>query len=212
MYELLFALTFTSVRKKGLAHTSCHMISFPALLQFFIFIGGLVSQLTSGLWLKTFGFIAPYWFIFACHTAAFLWVVFMVPESKPKSNKRKIRLLSCDSFRSVWKVYRKPRNGGRRNLVLLLIGDGIISLGIMGVSGVITLFVLRSPLCWGPTTLGAFMAFRFFMQGFGGLVGIGVLKRFMSIVNVTRLGMLTLIVSLVFFAFSDKGWMIFLGE
>lgn len=93
---------------------------------------------------------------------------------------------------------------------MLLISDGIISLGVMGISGVVALFVLRSPLCWGPTTLGAFMAFRFFMQGFGGIVGIGLLKRFMNDINVTRVGMVTQCASLAFFAFSDRTWMVFL--
>ena len=95
---------------------------------------------------------------------------------------------------------------------MLLISDGIITLGVMGISGVVALFVLRTPLCWGPGTLGVFMAFRFFMQGFGGIAGIGILKRFMSEINVTRIGMVSQCASLVFFAFSDRTWMVFLGK
>ena len=143
---------------------------------------------------------------------AVLWVIFLVPESKQKAEKKKMRFLSFDSFRAIWSVYKKPRNGGRKNLILLLVSDGIINLGVMGISGVVALFVLRSPLCWGPATLGVFMAFRFFMQGFGGIVGIGLLKRCMSEINVTRVGMVTQCASLVFFAFSDRTWMVFLGK
>lgn len=181
-----------------------------AIVQFAVFLGGVVSQLTSGIWLKNLGFIPPYWFIFACHVTAVLWVIFLVPESKQKAEKKKMRFLSFDSFRAIWSVYKKPRNGGRKNLILLLVSDGIINLGVMGISGVVALFVLRSPLCWGPATLGVFMAFRFFMQGFGGIVGIGLLKRCMSEINVTRVGMVTQCASLVFFAFSDRTWMVFL--
>lgn len=177
-----------------------------------VFIGGVVSQLTSGAWLKNLGFIPPYWFIFACHVASALCVIFLVPESKPKAEKKKMRFFSLDSFKAIWSVYRKPRNGGRKNLIMLLISDGIINLGVMGISGVVALFVLRTPLCWGPGTLGAFMAFRFFLQGLGGILGIGLLKRFMSDINVTRVGMLTQCASLVFFAFADRTWMVFLGE
>ena len=184
---------------------------FSAIVQFAVFIGGVVSQLTSGLWLRHLGFIPPYWFIFACHMAAVLYVIFLVPESTHTTEKKKMRLVSFDSFKAIWNVYKRPRNGGRKNLVMLLISDGIISLGVMGISGVVALFVLRSPLCWGPTTLGAFMAFRFFMQGFGGIVGIGLLKRFMKDINVTRVGMVTQCASLAFFAFSDRTWMVFLG-
>ncbi|XP_058956656.2 proton-coupled folate transporter [Pocillopora verrucosa] len=181
-----------------------------AVVQLVVFIGGVVSQLTSGAWLNRLGFIPPYWFIFACHVAGLLWAAFMVPESKRESQKNKIRFFSLDSFKAVWSVYKKPRNGGRKNLLMLLISDGIITLGVLGISGVVSLFVLRTPLCWGPATLGVFMAFRFFMQGFGGIVGIGILKRFMSEVNVMRVGMVSQCLSLVFFAFSNRTWMVFL--
>ena len=171
-----------------------------------------MSQLTSGAWLKNLGFIPPYWFIFACHVASVLWAAFMVPESKQKSQKKKMRFFSFDSFRAIWSVYKNPRNGGRKNLIMLLISDGIITLGVMGISGVVALFVLRTPLCWGPGTLGVFMAFRFFMQGFGGIAGIGILKRFISEINVIRVGMVSQCASLAFFAFSDRTWMVFLGK
>ncbi|KAK2572248.1 Proton-coupled folate transporter [Acropora cervicornis] len=183
-----------------------------AVIQFVVFIGGVVSQLASGPFLKNLGFIPPYWFIFACHVTSILCVVFLVPESKKNTEGKKLRLLSFDSFKAIWSVYSKPRNDGRRNLIMLLISDGIVNLGVMGISGVVSLFVLRTPLCWGPATLGVFMAFRFFMQGFGGIVGIALLKRFLSDINVIRVGMLTQCASLTFFAFSDRTWMVFLGK
>lgn len=181
-------------------------------MQFVVFIGGVVSQLTSGAWLRRLGFIPPYWFIFACHVASSLWAIFLVPESKTNVTKKKLRFFSLDSLKAIWNVFKKPRNGGRKNLIMLVISDGIITLGVMGISGVVALFVLRTPLCWGPTTLGVFMAFRFFMQGFGGIVGIGLLKRCMHDINVTRIGMLSQAASLAFFAFADRNWMVFLGK
>lgn len=171
-----------------------------------------MSQLASGPFLKNLGFIPPYWFIFACHVISILCVVFLVPESNKNTEGKKLRLLSFDSFKAIWSVYSKPRNDGRRNLIMLLISDGIVNLGVMGISGVVSLFVLRTPLCWGPATLGVFMAFRFFMQGFGGIVGIALLRRFLSDINVIRVGMLTQCASLTFFAFSDRTWMVFLGK
>ena len=186
--------------------------SILAVIQFVVFIGGVVSQLASGPFLKNLGFIPPYWFIFACHVTSILCVVFLVPESKKNTEGKKLRLLSFDSFKAIWSVYSKPRNDGRRNLIMLLISDGIVNLGVMGISGVVSLFVLRTPLCWGPATLGVFMAFRFFMQGFGGIVGIALLRRFLSDINVIRVGMLTQCASLTFFAFSDRTWMVFLGK
>lgn len=186
-----------------------------ALMQLMILIGGLVSQMTSGLWIKHFGFIPPYWFIFACEVTSAVYVLFFVPESvtKPTEKEHRNRFFSLKSFKTIWRVYRDPRDGYRKSLVLLLIGDGIVSLATMGLSGVILLFVLRSPLCWSATVLGVFMAFRFLTQGIGGIVGIGVCKKLgLGDINITRIGLLSLIASLILFAFSDESWMIFLGK
>jgi PCFT/HCP family folate transporter-like MFS transporter 1/3 len=82
----------------------------------------------------------------------------------------------------------------------------------MGLSGVILLFVLRTPLCWSPNVLGAFMAFRFLTQGLGGVIGIGILKRCCSDANIARIGLTSLIASLIVFAFANKTPMVFLGR
>lgn len=74
-----------------------------------------------------------------------------------------MRFFSFDSFRVIWSVYKKLRNGGRKNFIMFLILDGIIILGVMGISGVVVLFVLWIFFCWGLGILGVFMVFRFFM-------------------------------------------------
>lgn len=182
-------------------------------MQLMILVGGLISQVTSGLWIRNFGFIPPYWFIVSCELVSVLYLIFLVPESitRPKKEHR-VRFFSLASPKIIWRVYRDPRDGYRRSLVLLLIGDGIVSLATMGLSGVILLFVLRSPLCWSPPVLGAFMAFRFLTQGIGGIVGIGLLKKCLSDTNMARVGLSSLVVSLVVFAFANKTWMVFLGK
>ncbi|XP_031555678.1 proton-coupled folate transporter-like isoform X2 [Actinia tenebrosa] len=181
-----------------------------AIMQLMILIGGLVSQITSGLWITRFGFIPPYWFILACQFSAAMYVIFIVPESKPKTRKDRIPFFSLRSLKVIWSVYRDPRHGYRRSLVLLLIGDGIVSLSTMGLSGVILLYVLRTPLCWSANVLGGFMAFRFLTQGLGGVIGIGLLKRCCSDQNIARIGLTSVIVSLVLFAFANKTSMVFL--
>jgi len=186
---------------------------FTAVMQLMVLVGGLVSQVTSGLWIKRFGFIPPYWFILACEVVAALYVIIFVPESKPRTTQTpRVRFFSLRSLKIIWSVYRDPRDGYRRSLVMLLIGDGIVSLSTIGLSGVILLYVLRTPLCWSPTILGGFMAFRFLTQGVGGILGIGLLKRWLSEVNLTRIGLSSLLVSLVVFAFANKSWVVFLGK
>lgn len=74
-----------------------------------------------------------------------------------------MRFFSFDSFKVIWSVYSKLRNGGRKNFVMLFVLDGIVNFGIMGISGVVLLFVFCILLCWGLVMLGVFMVFWFFM-------------------------------------------------
>ena len=176
-------------------------------------MGGMVSQLTSGLWIRAYGFIAPYWFIFACQAISFVYVVFLLPESR-KATQEKISFWSCYSFRKVFCIFKrnKARPSAQRNLLMLNLSSGVMTMTTMGVTGVSMLFILRSPLCLSATMVGYFMAYRFALQGIGSVVTVAFVGRFVSQINTVRLGLLSHIAALVFFGFSDRLWMIFLGR
>ena len=180
-------------------------------MQLMVFLGGVISQVTSGLWIEKYGFIVPTYFILVCAVAAGICAIFLVPETRTLDPNIKPRFFSLTSIKECVQVFRKPREGGRWNLILLVLCSGILTLTTLGLSGVITLFVLKSPLCWSPSLLGYFMAYRLLLLGLGAAVGIKVLGKCFREVNVARIGMLTQIAGLVLFAFADRTWVVFLG-
>ncbi|KAL9982405.1 hypothetical protein ACROYT_G004442 [Oculina patagonica] len=181
-------------------------------MEFLVFFGGMISQLTSGLWIENLGFVAPYWFIFFCLLSSVLYVILFVPESRaPTENKSIRKLFSLSSVKRVWHVYKNPRDGARRNLIIFTLASGVIVLTTMGVSGVVVLFLLHSPLCFSAEKVGYFSAFRFFVQGLGAVLGIKLLGRCLNEVNIARVGIFSLALSLIVFGFSKVEWLVFMS-
>jgi len=186
-------------------------------MEFLVFFGGMISQLTSGLWIENLGFVAPYWFIFVCLLASVLYIICFVPESRTSSStvgkKLNIRkLFSLSSIKRVWYVYKCPRNGAGRNLIIFTLCSGVIVLTTLGVNGVVVLFLLHSPLCFSAGKVGYFSAFRYFSQGLGAVLGIKVLGRCINEVNIARVGIISLALSLLVFGFSKFEWLVFMGK
>ncbi|KAL9982455.1 hypothetical protein ACROYT_G004499 [Oculina patagonica] len=178
------------------------------IIELIVYLGGMVAQLTSGLYIEKLGFIAPYWIIFGCHVAAMLYAIFVVPESRTKPSETG-RLFSLDNFKSSWKVYFKASGPRKRNLVILTISTGILSIAVLSINGVISLYTLHSPLCFSPEFVGYFLAFRQFMHGAGGVTAIKAFGMCLSDANVSRIAILSYIGFLVWLGFSKTLLMVF---
>jgi hypothetical protein len=184
-----------------------------AIMELLTFLGGMVSQLTSGLWIEKFGFIAPYWFILGCLLFSVIYTVFFLPESRPQTDvAQKTKLGSFQSIKRIYAVYKTPREGGRRNLILLTLSSALMMLTNQGVTGVITLFLLHTPLCFSPEYVGYFSALRSLSIGLGAILGIKLFGKWLTELSITRIGIVTRAGSLVFTGLSTTKLMIFMGN
>ncbi|XP_020897352.1 proton-coupled folate transporter [Exaiptasia diaphana] len=183
-----------------------------AVLELLTYAGGMVSQLTSGLWIEKYGFITPYWFILGCLLFSVLYTAIFVPESRPPSDlpDEKVSFFSCKSLKRIYKVYSAPREGGRRNLVLITICSGILQSVLMGLTATITLFMIHTPLCFSPEWVGYFTAWRSLSIGLGAILGIKLLGKCFSELTIARFGILTRLGSLVLLGFSTTKLLIYM--
>jgi len=180
------------------------------VIELIVFLGGMVAQLTSGLYIEKLGFIGPYWIIFGCHVAAILYAIFFVPESRAKSSVETGRLFSLENFKSSWRVYFEASGTRKRNLVVLTFCAGITAIAVMGITGVVNLYTLHSPLCFSPEFVGYFLAFRQFMHGVGGVTAIKVFGMCLSDANISRIAVVSYIGFLVWLGFSKTLLMVFI--
>lgn len=180
-----------------------------AIMQMLGFMIGVVSQLTSGFWIHRFGFIVPTWFSLGCYLISGLWVIFLVPESHEKATHEKHNFFDIKSLKVLVNVFRKQREVGRKSLLLLVFVVAIVTLTTMGLEGVTNLFVMRSPLCFGPKLVGYFLACRMFFDGLGGAVGVKLLGKFFSELTTCGISVVSQIVEMVFLAFATRTWLVF---
>ena len=181
-------------------------------MQMLVFMGAVVSQLTSGFWIHKFGFIVPTWIILGCYLVSGLWVIFFVPESHEKATHKKHNFFDIKSLQVLVNVFRKQREVGRKSLLLLVFVVGILTLTTMGLEGVTNLFIMRSPLCFGPKLVGYFLAYRMFFDGLGGAVGVKLLGKFFSELTTCKISVVSQIGEMVFLAFATRTWLVFVGE
>ena len=177
-----------------------------------IFFAGVFSQLTSGLWIDNVGYIPSAWFILSCFILAGAWTLFYVPEIPKQTNDNTVRFFSIENVKSFINFFRKQREAGRKNLLLLLLCAGIVYLVTIGVEGVMSLYILKSPLCWSPTLVGYYFAFAMFLHGVGSVAGVKFFGRCFKELTIARIGIVTLVLSLILLAFSDRTWMVFVGK
>ena len=176
-------------------------------------MGGVLSKLTSGLWIEKFGFISLTWLTLACHVTSGLWVIFLVPENHERDRNVKNKFFDLKNLKALMKIFKKPRPGGaRKTLLLLVIAGAILTLTTQGLGGVTALFIMRSPLCFGPELVGYFLAYRMFVSGTGGAVGVKLFRLFFSEKITAVIAIISQIVEMGILAFANRMWLLFLGR
>ena len=189
------------------------MLLLTAIMQMLVFMGGVVSQLTSGLWIENFGFITLTWVVLACYVASGLWAIFLVPENKQRVKHAKNMFFDVKNVKMLINVFKQPRpEGARKCLLFLVIAGTIVALSIEGLHGVTTLFVMRSPLCFDPKLVGYFLAYVMSIAGIGGAIGVKLFGNFFSEKITAAIGLISQIVEMAVLAFANRTWLVFLGE
>ena len=78
-------------------------------------MGGMVSQVTSGLWIEKYGFIVPTYFILVCALLSGVCSIFLVPETRQRDKNARIRFFNLGSIKECVRVLKQPREGGGKN-------------------------------------------------------------------------------------------------
>ncbi|XP_068743475.1 proton-coupled folate transporter-like [Montipora capricornis] len=183
-----------------------------AIMQLTILSAGFLSQLTSGLWIERFGFIAPAWLIFACFTASALWVIFLVPENYAQVSNEKNKFFDLQHLKRLVNVFKVPRPGGSRRILLLLLLTGVIAtLTEEGMGGVVILYIIKTPLCFSPSLVGYFLAYALLTPGIGGAVGVKLFGTFFSEKITGGIGLVSQIIEMTLLSFATRTWLVFLA-
>ena len=177
------------------------------------FISGMISHLSSGWWIEKTGYVAPYWLITSLHFCAFLYTIFILPESRQVNVKKFGEgLCQFQHIQSIIQLFQEPRNGQRWKLIYLMTATACMMLSSTGFGCVFVLYALDYPLCFNSLLIGYYLATSFFIQAVGTVLGLKYLSLFLPQTVLAQIGVLSVIASLCCTAFVRNKQLIFAGE
>ena len=183
------------------------------ILEAVAFISGMISHLSSGWWIEKTGYVSPYWLITSLHFCAFLYTIFVLPESRQVNSKRFGQgLCQFEHIRSIIRLFQEPRDGQRWKLINLLLATACMMLSSTGFGCVFVLYALDFPLCFNSLLIGYYLATSFFIQAIGTVLGLKYLTLFLKQTALAQIGVLSVIASLCCVAFVTDKHFIFAGK
>lgn len=183
------------------------------ILEAVAFISGMVSHLSSGWWIEKTGYVSPYWLIVSLHFCAFLYTIFVLPESR-EIRTRRLGDIICqfEHLLSIIRLFKERRNGQRWKLVLLTSATACMMLSSTGFGCVFVLYALDFPLCFNSVLIGYYLATSFFIQAIGTVLGLKYLSLVLPQTVLAEIGVVSVIASLCCMAFVQNRLVLFFGK
>lgn len=183
------------------------------VLEAIAFISGMISHLSSGWWIEKTGYVSPYWLITSLHFCAFLYTIFVLPETHQKKAKKFGEgLCQFQHIQSIVRLFQEARNGQRLKLIYLMTATACMMTASTGFGCVFVLYALDYPLCFNSLLIGYYLATSFFIQAVGTVLGLKYLALFLSQTDLAQIGVISVIASLCCVAFVSNKHLLFAGE
>ncbi|XP_028406020.1 proton-coupled folate transporter-like [Dendronephthya gigantea] len=180
------------------------------VLEAVAFISGMISHLSSGWWIAKTGYVSPYWLITSLHFCAFLYTIFILPESRQVDVKRfGAGLCQFQHIQSIIQLFQEPRNGQRWKLVYLMTATACMMLSSTGFGCVFVLYALDFPLCFNSLLIGYYLATSFFIQAVGTVFGLKYLSLLLPQTVLAQIGVVSVILSLCCLTFVTNKRLLF---
>jgi MFS family permease len=133
-----------------------------AILNSIYLLSCTVSGMLSGHLIVGLGYNVTFWMLAVLFAVSSVYVLFAVPESLPDDKRRKTLNISAMFWSTVnaFRIYTKSREQPRARfqLALLLIISMILSVMLLGMVDLETLYVLGPPYCFTSVQIGYFIA------------------------------------------------------
>ncbi|XP_064622759.1 lysosomal proton-coupled steroid conjugate and bile acid symporter SLC46A3-like [Lineus longissimus] len=170
-----------------------------AVLETCLAVAVSISELGLGYFVEKLGFLYPTLTLLGILVIDLIYVWLFVPETRPS---RKVLRSPRQSFIAFCAVYTQREGKRRIKLMLLNIMTLTFLMGCGGAS-VGLLFMMNTPLCWGPVQMGIYLAISSLVSQFVGLFALKVFKKFeVSEITVAAIGTVSAIVGNVLHAWA----------
>lgn len=185
------------------------------ILESMTFIGGSLSGVISGVWIKNGHYTQPFYAVGSLYTVVF--IIIMIPRLIPESvvtrdstitfNIPKLIYQNMKSFIELFVHYKHSVI-----LLLLLCIFLVVEINFIGLSDVIILFSLGKPLCWSSDLIGYFLSAKVALNGLAALFVLPLLSRKLSDTIIIIIGLFSGAVALIIMGCSYHTWIMFTGK
>ncbi|KAM6931709.1 proton-coupled folate transporter [Lycodopsis pacificus] len=186
-----------------------------AILEACLGLSGMLASIIGGQWQLAQGYINPFWLVVATNLASALYAYLFVRESVLPDPSAK--LLTSRHHKAVWHLFSTGGStseaGGRFHrykLWLYILCFFIVMTVHMGCKDLYVLYVLSSPLCWGPALIGYGSAAQN-LDYLSSLLGLKIMQQCLQDSWVAIAGLASNIIGLVVFSVADTTQLMFTG-
>ncbi|XP_019650262.1 solute carrier family 46 member 3 [Ailuropoda melanoleuca] len=184
-----------------------------AIIDFILgFVTGLTG-LSSGYFIRELGFMWSFLIIAMAHALNLIYISFFLGDSVKESSFQNVSMSCSEGFKNLF--YRtsmlfKNASGTRRYFLCLLLFTIITYFFvIIGVSPILILYELDSPLCWNEVFIGYGSALGS-VTFFSSFLGIWLFSYCMEDIHMAFIGIFTTMAGMVMTAFTKTTLMMFL--
>lgn len=184
------------------------------ILESMTYIGGSLSGVIGGLWIKNGHYIQPFYCVGALYTTVFIMIIMprLIPESvnirdNKTLNVSKLMYHNIKSFIGLF-VYSEHAVILTLSLLIFL----VVEINFIGLSDVIVLFSLGRPLCWSSDLIGYFLALKVALNGLAALFVLPFLSKKITDPVIVIVGLVSGAAALIIMGFAYHIWIMFAGK
>ena len=162
------------------------------ILESMTYIGGSLSGVIGGLWIKNGHYIQPFYCVGVLYTTVFIMIIMphLIPES--------VNIRDNKTFNVSKLMYQNMKS--------------FIRLFVCSEHAVIVLFSLGRPLCWSSDLIGYFLALKVALNGLAALFVLPFLSKKVTDPVVVIVGLVSGAAALIIMGFAYHIWIMFAGK
>ncbi|VDI45372.1 lysosomal proton-coupled steroid conjugate and bile acid symporter SLC46A3-like [Mytilus edulis] len=165
------------------------------------FLNGIayaIANIMVGYWVKSNGFLRPFWFTFICSCISFLISFFLVKEVEITQQNLVANRISSnqgsnncciDTFKPLSRFFKCCKNRKLIKVWLSIIAFQSYAIVHLGQINTLVLYFIGPPYQWDSDKFGVFAAVAMVVAAIGAAASPVILKPYLSDINITFIGL-----------------------
>lgn len=189
------------------------------------FLNGItyaIANIMVGYWVKSRGFLQPFWFTLICSSISFFISFFLVKEvdnDQRSSSNSNIQIVhnssdNCciDTFKPLSRFFRCWKNRNLITVWLAIIAFQSYAIVHLGQINTLVLYFIGPPYQWDSEKFGVFAAVAMVVASIGTAASPILLKPYLTDINITFIGLFSKAIGTMWIAVVKNETLLYCGK